>query len=1502
MKNQQTKIIFSLVLLCFIFIITFSNVSAGISYINCYSSGSRFFSPGETYKPRISIYCTNQDYVTFEAYRLKDFKLKNGKFYYTGKNPEESGDRIYKKTIRFFRGKTLLRKKYKSECLDFNSRKSGRYTYINGRFRPPISKTGVYLVRITGKKDKWERIFVASPISMIIKHSPDFVEGFLYDVKTNMPAPNVEVKLYDERGFRYLGKTNDLGWFHFKTGKDLKGLITVLAHRKDAYAIYSFSASQNKNEPSVYLYTDRPVYRPGQKAFFKGIVTKLKNKNHILLKDKPLKLTIKDARYNTLKTLDFRTTDNGSYNGEFHIPSDVSLGRFTIISEIDNHKTYNHFQVQEYRKPKFEVFVKPLENKVLQGEYAKVEVRARYYFGNPVKGGTVHWEVKGVLDPLKVPGIYSYHNYGYSSGIKSGTAKLDENGKCEFTFKTLKHAGNNYRYIISCSVKDEANETIEGYSSIKVPASSKSVAVAVTPRYAGKGKKLKAHIYTVDMDGKPVSAKVSLTFSTRTWNSKEKIYENITFKTAEITTNKDGVGLLEISPEKSGRIVVLAKVFDDEKRLSLAKDSAWVSGYSYTPYKYPRLEIIKDKRNYKSGDTANVLINSNYKGMYMFVTLEQDKIYKRWIFPANNNSTSLNIPIKQEYSPGVYLKVSFISNGRYVSGQKFIPVAEENRYINVEIDTDKEIYSPGETAVYEIKTRDDKGSPVPAEVSIGVVDDSIYAIEPDTTPNIRTYYYGRRRNLIRTNYSIPREYPGGSYQKVPEKRPVVPEQRVRKNFKDTTYWNPRVFTGEEGSAKIPVQLADNLTRWRSTVRAFTKNMQVGSAKQKITARKEMTIRLAVPRFFRYKDRIEVSSLVSNDSRQPQEINVSFHCEGAKITGGKDKKMPAEHRRSREILLKPGEERKLDYTLDIKPYSLDGKVKITAKASSKSGLFDGVEREFPVEPFGRYYGKYLVKSIKESFSDTVDLPADTIKETAKLTLRLSPSIASNIMGSLGYMAKYPYGCTEQTMSRFLPLCILKCTLRDLEIENAEIENKIPKMIKKGFRKIYDYQHHDGGWGWWKTDRNEPFLSAFVIYGFHQAQKAGYKVNPRVLSRGLNSLKKQYLVTKSPDTKAFMLYSLNVSGKADRQMAESLLEDVNKMNSYAKAMFAISCYDLNLKDKAREILENLEKEGEFDGNFASWKSGSKGYGWMRSDIETTAWILIAYLKIKPQSKNIGKTVNWLISQKRGDHWVSTKTTGYVIMALSEYLKKSGELEADFTVKIKLNGKIIDELKFDKKSLFKKEKEIIIPCVGVVSRPRPSSVSGFDSPVGVRSSSRTAPLLHTGKNTIEIQKNGKGILYLSRSLEFYTDEEPESETQNFQVKKRLYVLDAERKWKLLDRKIRVGEEVMVELWINPEKSYSYVMIEDPLPSGFEVQNIRMLRHYHYSNSETRDNRVVFFRTYLMKSKRGTFFSYITRAERQGILNVMPVKVELMYNPRVKGMGGALKLEVVNDPRPGN
>ncbi len=109
------------------------------------------------------------------------------------------------------------------------------------------------------------------------------------------------------------------------------------------------------------------------------------------------------------------------------------------------------------------------------------------------------------------------------------------------------------------------------------------------------------------------------------------------------------------------------------------------------------------------------------------------------------------------------------------------------------------------------------------------------------------------------------------------------------------------------------------------------------------------------------------------------------------------------------------------------------------------------------------------------------PAGIESNTRKLTVTLTPTIAGTVFGALDYLTSYPYGCTEQTMSSFLPDVLVSDALKKLGVKSNVDPAVLNKQVQAGLDRLYNYHHPDGGWGWWQTDDSSAFMTAYVLAG-------------------------------------------------------------------------------------------------------------------------------------------------------------------------------------------------------------------------------------------------------------------------------------------------------------------------------------------------------------------------------------------------------------------------------------
>jgi uncharacterized protein YfaS (alpha-2-macroglobulin family) len=312
--------------------------------------------------------------------------------------------------------------------------------------------------------------------------------------------------------------------------------------------------------------------------------------------------------------------------------------------------------------------------------------------------------------------------------------------------------------------------------------------------------------------------------------------------------------------------------------------------------------------------------------------------------------------------------------------------------------------------------------------------------------------------------------------------------------------------------------------------------------------------------------------------------------------------------------------------------------------------------------------------------TYNFPANADRNARALRIEAAPSLAGTLFGALDYLTSFPYGCTEQTMSSFLPNVVVAGTLGQVESATVRDRAALDRKVKRGLKRLYTYQHTDGGWGWWKDDDTDAFMTAYVVDGFALAQGAGYEVEADRLSRARESLTKMLASGKAGDgaeldaeSRAYMVYALNASGGADANDINKLFGARDRLQPYGRALLALALH-ANSDRRAAQVASEIERTARNDNTLAHWSSRHRGHFNTEqvNDVEATALSLKALARITPQSEILPRAARWIVNQRRhGYYWTSTKETAFAILGLTDYLKGSNELSPDYALEIYVNG---------------------------------------------------------------------------------------------------------------------------------------------------------------------------------------------------------------------------------------
>lgn len=760
---------------------------------------------------------------------------------------------------------------------------------------------------------------------------------------------------------------------------------------------------------------------------------------------------------------------------------------------------------------------------------------------------------------------------------------------------------------------------------------------------------------------------------------------------------------------------------------------------------------------------------------------------------------------------------------------------------------------------------------------------------------------------------------------------------VRKNFADTAFWAAAILTDKEGVAEVALNMPENLTGWKVKAWAMGLGTKVGQGEAEIVTKKNLLVRLQAPRFFVEKDEVVLSANVHNYLDKAKSVDVSLEIDGGNLAALGSLKQ--------NVTIGASGEKRVDWRVKV---THEGETVIRMQALTDEES-DATEMRFPVYVHGMlkmdsFSG--VIRPDKNSASVALSVPAERRINDSRLEVRYSPSLAGAMVDALPYLVEYPYGCTEQTLNRFLPTVVTQSILRKMNLDLKAIQEKrtnlnaqeigddkeraagwkryernpvfdeeeVKRMVAEGLTALTAMQLTDGGWGWFSGfgEQSWPHTTAVVVHGLQIAKKSDVALVPNVLERGVEWLKnyqdRQVQLLKNAADKqahkewkesadnldAFVYMVLADADVANPDMLEFLYRDRTKLSMYAKAMYGLSLFQQKQQEKLAMILENIEQflvqDDENQTAYLKPPEGNFWWFWYGSEIEANGYYLKLLARTNPKDERASRLVKYLLNnRKHATYWNSTRDTAICIEAMAEYLQASGEDQPDMTLEVLVDGNKEKEIKIDKSNLFTFDNKFVL----------------------------LGDAVETGKHTVELHRHGKGPVYFNAYLTNFTLEDFITKAGlEVKVNRKYYKLEkvdkqvkvAGAKGQALDQKVekyerhelanqaalKSGDLVEIELEIDSKNDYEYLIFEDMKASGFEPVELRSGYGGNEMGAymELRDEKVCFFIRALARGKHS--LSYRMRAEIPGKFSALPTRAFAMYAPELKGNSDEIKLAI--------
>jgi len=1308
-------------------------------------------------------------------------------------------------------------------------------------------------------------------IALVAKRYGTDAVAFVTDIQTGKPIQGADLvvnKLQPEP----IGKTGADGSLRFV----LPGQTVYATYGKSQAFVDLYRGSETDDPLRIVTYTDRPIYRPGDTAEFKGIVRKLVGRDYVVPAIAPVKVELRDENDDSLGVLKLTTSAMGTFAGKFELSKELGPGYYSLVSTYGDQEQRQGISVAAYRKPTYSISVTPEKTGYVRGDRVRMKVKAEYYFGGPVPNAEVEAYVyrSEFFDPSVYGDDYAdawgSEGGGYGGDYVTDVTNLrtDENGEAwvEFDTKPEKDdtSESDFVYSVNVSVVDEGGKYFDGDGSVKVLRGEFSLAVDSDRWVVDPGKPFTAVVRAARPDGKSVAGtKVDLTSGIEFWNGEDMEFLKPERQTVELDAR--GMATVQFTPSRAGSYTVRAVAHDPRGNAIGSSLYVWADGtVDPNAFEPTKLDLTLDKRQYKVGETAKAVIRCGAPGGAALVTIEADKLYEVKVVPLDKPAVSVELPVTAQHAPNVFVDVAYVQAKTFSQTERTLRVDDPQRKLKIDIQSDRQTYKPGDVATYTITTTTEAGAPTSAEVSLGVVDESIYAIAEDST-DLLSEFYPRRYNRVETQYSFPDLYLDG------DKAPT--SVQVRRKFKDTAFWAPMVTTDPTGHATVTVPLPDNLTTWRATAYGITTRTEVGKAVSKVLARRDLMVRLEAPAFMVGQDRQRLAAVVTNDTGADATVNVELTVTNAGVEGELRQK----------LTVPKGGTKSVEWTMLPK---VAGEAAFVAKAWIDGGASDGVEAKVPVLPHGRSLKERNAGAIDGSGSIIVTKRPTADEAVGRLSISVTPTIAPALEQSLDELIDFPYGCVEQTMSRFLPTVTVAQALQAGGYVRLKRSSEIPAMVADGLARLYRMQHGTGAWGWWEYDSDSTFMTAYVLDGLRRARQAGFRVDDQRISRAVEWGKKQLalpLPAIQPATskwekeyfeeqrrreiyeRSYLAYSLASEGALD-PVRKWFASHPPKTGPLVAAYAALAASAMG-EDPA-SALASLAAQAIVTGAVASWKETYWG-------VETTGRCFDALIRLQPESPLVDKVARGLMEKRRGRIWWSTRDTSFALLGMARYVVKTKELNQSGQIQVKLNGQ----------------------PVGTVDAT--TYRAKLDVPIAS---------LKSGENKVEFVGVGVKRLYYAVELDQVevSEDIPAAPVEGLSVERRYYKLSTQRfedgSVKFAPGKEPVttanaGDIIQVQITLRNSKIREYVLVEDPLPAGCVVSEREDVSSsedwtWWWDKIQIYDDRVALFVGYLPQGDK--VMTYTIRVENPGLSTALPTLVSNMYDPDAVASSAGAKLEV--------
>ena len=1293
----------------------------------------------------------------------------------------------------------------------------------------------------------------------------------------------------------------------------------------------------------AFLFTDRSLYRPGETVRIKGIVRSQRGNDIEPAQASPARVVIIDPTDKEIHTSPVTISTSGSFDFTYTLPLGKTgnhqirleypeeLAQAEALGENDWEKQEAitesarfelPLRVEEFRRNAFEV-AQTIAAVAPGATSLATDLSATYYQGQPVAAGQVKYFSRITAQnpyPERFRDFlfgnhrtddwtYWYHYFGYRPDDEEhaaqvsqiqGETHLSAQGKVTLTTEIPQAEFPTAREVtISSEVTDANNQTLTSTTTATVHPASVYIGISRNDSLIRAGDTVSLKIVATDTTGEPFKSTVKVTATlTREVNTAVKSRTDTgatttrndvteeTVMTSELTLDPAASAaqgtLLDLTPKSNGKHFLTLRGTDPEGRAFATVTYFDVYGTDEYPWLYEdglRVKLVAEKKSYKPGETARVLVLSPIEGTAL-VTVEREKVLRSFLVPLKSDKPVIEIPLTEADAPNAFISILIIKGAKESAREHKEPqlrlgycelIVENLRdKLAVNIDTGTASHRPGDEVILTGSVALADGQPAAgAEVTLYAEDEGMLAVMGYQTPKPMDYFYQPRTLDVDSGTSFETfisEDPekqlftnkgffiggGGDLSKLAD--------LLRKNFDPCATWAPALVTDVSGKFTHTFKLPDTLTRYRLIAIAHQDAARFGHTESSLLVKKDLMLEPKTPRFANQSDTFQSQVLVQNASTFTGTWEVTSRSETPCVT--------ATGPVSQTVTLAPGASTTVIFptradhtgeavlTFQATPISL---VDTSLTTDLKRNLSDAVESRFAVQ-----YPMPLLRQTKlvrlQETGKTIDL-RDQLDRTlldgsGEIDLEFSTSPLVEAAGSIDFLLHYPYGCVEQTTSSLIPWLTVK-DLSPVIPKFAKMdEKKVAAAIQAGVNRLLSMQLPDGSFAYWPGGKDPvSWATAYAGMGLMLASEKGANVPDsaiEALKKNLIESLRGISTETSPSvleihTRALLVLAL--AGEAQPAYRNLLVDRIAELTPSARCLLATAIATEEEDNEANLTLAKsvLISKVPFKLQNDDWMP------WSADE----AYQLLAWLRIDPQGSEPTKALDRMLHERNPyGEWNTTWVNGWSLLAMAEYAKNSKlsdePTEITFSTTAATETITLHQDVASAKRNFKLTADLKLQV-------------STDIPAFVRINLVAKPQIVP---TQPVAHNGLSI-------------------------DRIYErINADGSATILTEP-KVGDLIRVSLRVTlPQDETRYLVIEDPLPCVFETVNTDFKSQraavgiptsendWSVSHSELRSDRASFFLDQVWK--KGTYtLTYLARCTLAGQATAPPAKVESMYDP---------------------